>query len=90
MRHYISQTYISSNEDGEQQITLEYETGFHRWILTAIKEHTLKVPLVMTEEWVAEGTRWVGKYSRIPADSDKQFELFEIKGRLRGFFDIEA
>ena len=83
LRNYTSICHATSNEDGEEQLTLEYETGFHRMVYLMFKNRTLKVPAIQREEWIVEGTRWIGKYSRNPADDKKQFELFEAKGYVK-------
>lgn len=79
MDGYTSVGHATSNEVGEEQVTLEYRLGFYEHIYSRFKARKFKVPDTRTEEWVMEDDRWVGKYSRTPANYEKYLEICRVK-----------
>lgn len=73
---YITAQHCTANEDGKEEVVLEEELGFHKWLMSAIKQHSLHVPLIRKEEWVRNGEKWVNKCTGEIADDDKVSEIY--------------
>lgn len=83
MHHpYKTITYSSANENGREQIDIERARTVAEVAFAALSGD-FDLTTTVTKSYVADGLRWVEKETGLPADGDLQFELFEIKGRMK-------
>ena len=80
MKQYINITHVTSNENGEQELTLEEEWPYWKFIMYAIIDNWSPRPQTNVRSYVARGTVWAEKETGKIPSSDIQFECFEAKG----------
>ncbi len=79
----VSTSYITKNENGQEEICFDYEYNPWDRFCVMLKKFTLKSPKRNTESWVATGLLWVNKETGIKAEGDMQWALFQIKGYFK-------
>ncbi len=80
MKEYLSVLYATSNENGQQELTLEEEWPYWKFIWYAFINQWSPHPETNIRTYVVQGTVWAEKETgKIPC-ADVQFECFEAKG----------
>ena len=82
MKDHVSIMHATANEDGLEQLTLDYRLGLIQLIMRMIKERTYKVSNTKTEEWIFVDGDWRGKYSWQLASIEKHDEIICAKHLL--------
>lgn len=77
MKQYLSITHVTSNEHGEEELTLESPLPMWKAVMSALSG----IPVVKStaKSYVAKGTFWVDKNTGERVDDEMQYELFECK-----------
>lgn len=82
MRDYTSTMYATANENGVEEIELEYNRDWPEMLWTYLK--TLeRQEMSVVETYVLDGICWVNKDTGVPVSNDMLFVLSEVKGRLK-------
>lgn len=80
---YKTITYCTKNEDGLEQIDLERAKTIAEMATDMVLRGDYNLNSTVVTSYVADGLRWVEKGTGLAVHGDLQFELFEIKGRMK-------
>lgn len=79
MDRYSSVTFISSNENGQQELILEEEWPVWKFLWFAAIGKWKHYPETNIRTYVVQGTVWAEKETGIIPNRDIQIECFEAK-----------
>ena len=88
---YKSAMYATANEDGMEEIEIERDRDLFELSSRLLRGYTWKSSKTITETWVLEKvksgngviSKWVDKWTGVPARGELQVELFGLKSRIQ-------